>query len=172
MDIIRKTPEGDKPGNTAGVQMMERELPAGQPRRVQTVDLDGPLGEFLAEALCYLAPDSFNAKNWKSKLSTFITSRTASFICYGRAVALAYLEQDPMTGHNEAKGMFALCAEGATEEDINIVLRQQKQWARDLDVGFRPPHKEFCALSQSKLALLLKAEKREELIVKPLEKKK
>lgn len=171
MDVILTTPEGNKPGNTKGIQV-ERDLPPGQPRRVQVVDLDGPLGEFLAEALCYLAPDSFNAKNWKSKLSTFVSSRTASFICYGRAVALAYLDQDPMTGFNEAKGMFALCAEGATEEDINLVLRQQKQWARDLGVGFRLPPKEFSALSQSKMMVLLKAEKREELIVLPLGGKK
>lgn len=169
-EVVLKTPEGDKPGNSAGVETVRVENNL-QPRRVSLVDLDGPLGQFLAEALCFIAPNAFNPNNWKGKLSNFITSKTSSFLCCGRAVGLSYLEQDPMTGENEAKGLFILAAEGGTEEDTIAVLRAQKQWARDLGIGFRLPHKEYSSLSPSKLQTGLKAEKREELIVLPLAKK-
>lgn len=170
-DILMTSPDGLKPGSTLSVQASKKvETPAL--RRVGLVDLDGPLGEFLSAALCFVAPNSYNSGNWKGKLATFITSRTASFIVCGRAVGLAVLVPDPMGGGNEAHGMFILAAEGGTEEDMSVILRAQKQWARDLGVGFRPPLKEYSSLAPSRIAHILKAEKREELWIPPVPVKK
>lgn len=170
VDVILKTPDGDKVGNSSPVPTV-RKVDDAAVRRVGIVDLDGPVGEFLSQALCFLAPNSFGAGNWKGKLSTFITSKTTSFVCCGRAVGLATLIQDTMSGTGEAVGLFVLAAEGGTEEDVVEVLRTHKQWARDLGVGYRPPLKEYSSLSQSKMQVALKAEKREELFVPPLSKK-
>jgi hypothetical protein len=168
-EVIVSTPQGNMPGSTLSIQAQKKvELPAL--RRVSIVDLDGPLGVFLSEALCFVAPSAYNPGNWKGKLATFITSRTASFIICGRCVGLATLVPDPMGGGNEAHGMFILAAEGGIEDDIITILRAQKQWARDLGVGFRPPLKEYSSLSQSRIAQVLKAEKREELWIPPLKK--
>lgn len=170
MDVILQTPEGNKPGNSSPI-VSPRKTDDTVARRVGIVDLDGPVGEFLAEALCFLAPNAFCAGNWKGKLATFITSKTTSFICCGRAVGLATLVMNTMSGENEAQGLFVLAAEGGTEQDVVEVLRAQKQWARDLGVGYRPPLKEYSSLSQSKVQGVLKAEKREELFVPPLARK-
>lgn len=169
-EVIVQTPNGNIPGNSSPVSII-RKADDADVRRVGLVDLDGPVGEFLANALCFLAPNAFNPGNWKGKLSTFITSKTTSFICCGRAIGLATLIQNTMSGENEAVGLFVLAAEGGTEQDTVEILRAQKQWARDLGVGFCPPLKEFSSLSQSKIQQVLKAEKREELWIPPLARK-
>lgn len=170
-EIIVKTQNGDMVCETVGIRPPTVARPVTQPRRVSLVDLDGPVGEFLANALPFIAPNAFTVNNWKPKLATFITSKTTSFLCCGRAVGLAHLVQEPMSGQHEAHGLFILVAEGGTEDDANAVLKAQKQWARDLGIGYRPPLKDYSSLSQSKIQQLLRTEKREELWMPPLAKK-
>lgn len=172
MEVTVKTADGNKPGNTSGVETPKAKVDAHAPRRVAVVDLDGPVGQFLADALCYIAPGAFNPGNWKGKLSTFVTAKTASFICCGRVVGLAYVETNPMSGENVAKGLFLLAAEGAEEQDAIELLREQKRWARDLGAGFVLPEKEYSSLSMSKMGVAVGAEKREVLFVPPLAPKK
>lgn len=140
-------------------------------RRLTPVDLDSPVGEFLAQALCMIAPGAFLPTNWKGKLASFVASRTCSFLCCGHSVGLAQLEMDMMNGVYEAKGLFLIANEGGSEEECIAILREQKRWARDLDVAFYPPKKEFSSLSQSKAQLSIKAEKFEGVVLPRLEKK-
>lgn len=169
MEVVTKTAQGDKGGNTAGV-LTQPTIPQAV-RRLTPVDLDGPVGAFLADALCFIAPNSFNPGNWKGKLSNFIASKITSFIVCGRSVGLAHIEQDVMTGEREAKGLFLLAADGGTDEDMLEILKAQKQWARDSSVGFRLPPKEYSSLTSSKMQQMFKPERREELFIPPLTKK-
>lgn len=168
-EVIIKTPEGDVSANTEGVKTPA--VATQITRRVSPADLDGPVGAFLSETLCGIAPLAYNAGNWKGKLSTFITSRTSSFLCSGRAIGLAYLEQNAMSGLNEARVMFCIVAEGGTEQDGYEVIKEMRRWARDLGIGLVLPQKEYCNLSPGKLSNYFKAEKREEWFVAPLAKK-
>lgn len=170
VEITVKTSEGDKICETSGV----RTPPAnteGQVRRIMPVDLDGPVGQFLSGVLCEIAPHSFGPSNWKGKLSTFITSKTSLFICFGRAIGLAYLQQDPMSGINSAKAMFCLVADGGTEQDGYEILKDMRRWARDLDLELILPSPDFCNLAPGKMANFMKAQKREEWVVPALAKK-
>lgn len=167
-DVILKTPEGDKLVNTSGIPLPVP--PQAETRRVMPTDMDGKLGAFLAEVLCEIAPNAFHAGNWKGKLSIFITSRTSSFLCCGRAVGLAHLEQDTMTGQNKAIVLFCIVADGGSEEDGYSVLKAIKQWARDLDVPVELPRPEYCNLAPGKLRNFFKADKAETWVIPALKK--
>lgn len=169
VEITLKTNQGDQVCETSGVKTPRAE--PGPVRRVSVVDLDGPLGQFLAEVLCEIAPNAFHANNWKGKLSTFLTSKTSSFIVCGRAVGLAHLNQDPMTGIQEARVMFCIVADGGSEEDGYQIIRTMKLWSRDMGMGMVLPPKEYCNLPPGKLANTFKAEKREEWVLAPPVKK-
>lgn len=168
-DVVVKTNQGDQLVSTDGVKTPKPAYEY-QARRVTLADLDGPVGQFLAEILCEIAPHAFNPGNWKGKLATFVTSRTSSFLCCGRAIGLAYLNQDAMTGLNEAKTMFCIVADGGAEQDGYEVLKEMRRWARDLGIGLVLPQKEYCNLSPGKLTNFFKAEKREEFVITPLNK--
>lgn len=171
MEIILKTNNGDQKVNTVPKLREVEPKSANALRRVADIDLSGPLGEFLAGALPFIAPGAFAHDNWKTKVISFVGMNTASFVVCGRAVGLAIVERDFMSGDNVLHGQFMLGAEGFEEEDAVAVLRAQKEWARGMNIAYVPPHKEYCSLSMSKTQVAVKAEKREELFVSALAKK-
>lgn len=166
-EVIVRTPQGDQICETVPPKAIVKDEYEFSPRRVGMVDLDGQLGLFLSQVLPEIAPHSFNPGNWKGKLSTFITSKTTSFICCGRAVGLAFIEQDPMTGINRARTLFCIVADGGTEKDGYEVMKAIKTWAWDQGLSVKMPEDEHTNLAPGKFHNFFKAEKVEEWVIPP-----
>lgn len=168
MEVIVTTPDGNKVASTDPVKMPRAEEVGYVPRRVSLTDINGPVGEFLYEALPLIAPQAYNQANWRGKLTGEVTSNQSSFLCCGRAVGLATIERRAMQPNPPIVRIHWVLVDvenGGTKEDGHEILRAMKRWARSMDAEMVLPAPEMTNLPLGKVKDILKAKERVELFV-------
>ena len=174
MDVIVTSPEGDKKASTDPVAVTpKQEVDALVPRRVSPADINGNVGQFLAEVLPLLAPDVYNAANWRGKLTMEVVSNQSSFLCCGRAVGLANVERRamyPLIPSVRVKWLVVDVEGGGTKEDSYEILRAMKRWARGMNGELVLPDQEMTNVPLGKMKDIMKAKERTEYVVSAIEK--
>lgn len=114
-------------------------------KRVSRVDLDTLWGTHLAERLCLIAPEDFNASNWRGKLGCVIDSNAHLFLRCGCAVGLFQVQRQFMRtwaglSNPYVQTIFLFVEENGDDRDGYDILKHARIWAKSLGAKVQVAH--------------------------------